>query len=42
MDTLNQNIQKLTKLAEQSQNKKLLWEEMQIISKNFQGIQQDI
>lgn len=29
---LNQNIQKLTHLLEQSQNKKLLWEEMQLIS----------
>ena len=31
-NTLNKNIQKLTKLVEQSQNKRLLWEEMQLIS----------
>lgn len=42
MDTLNQNIQKLTKLAEQSQNKKLLWEEMQIISKKAFELQDQI
>lgn len=32
MKNLNKAIQQLTHLAEQSKNKKLLWEEMQIIS----------
>ena len=42
MTTLNKNIQKLTKLCEQSQNKKLLWEEMQIISKKAFELQDEI
>ena len=42
MTTLNKNIQKLTKLCEQSQNKKLLWEEMQIISQKAFEIQDEI
>ena len=32
MQELNKNIQQLTNLVKQSKNKKLLWEEMQIIS----------
>ena len=32
MQELNKNIQQLTGLVKQSKNKKLLWEEMQIIS----------
>ena len=32
MTDLNKDLQKLTRLVEQSKNKKLLWEEMQIIS----------
>ncbi|MBQ7413349.1 MAG: hypothetical protein IJV07_03630 [Alphaproteobacteria bacterium] len=41
-DSLNQSIQKLTKLVEQSQNKKLLWEEMQILSKKAFELQDKI
>ena len=32
MQDINKNIQQLTNLVKQSKNKKLLWEEMQIIS----------
>ena len=42
MDTLNKNIQKLTKLLEQSQNKKLLWEEMVLISAKAFDLQEKI
>ena len=42
MDTLNKNIQKLTNLLEQSQNKKLLWEEMQLISAKAFDLQEKI
>ena len=41
-NTLNKNIQKLTKLVEQSQNKKLLWEEMQLISAKAFALQDAI
>ena len=41
-NTLNTLIQKLTKLAEQSKNKKLLWEEMQIISQKSFELQEKI
>lgn len=42
MNTLNKDIQKLTNLLEQSQNKKLLWEEMQIISQKAFELQDKI
>lgn len=42
MDTLNQYIQKLTNLVEQSKNKKLLWEEAQLISKKAFDFQDKI
>ncbi|MBR6411618.1 MAG: hypothetical protein IKS41_00455 [Alphaproteobacteria bacterium] len=42
MTDLNKNIQKLTRLVEQSQNKKLLWEEMQIISSKAFDLQDKI
>lgn len=41
-NTLNQSIQKLTKIVEQSQNKKLLWEEMQILSEKAFKLQDEI
>lgn len=40
--SLNKNIQKLTKLLEQSQNKKLLWEESQLISQKAFALQEMI
>ena len=42
MTDLNKDIQKLTRLVEQSQNKKLLWEEMQIISEKAFNLQDKI
>jgi len=42
MQDLNQNIQKLTSLVKQSKNKKLLWEEMQIISQKAFELQDKI
>ena len=39
---LNKAIQKLTKLIEKSQDKKLLWEEMQIISDKAFQLQDEI
>ena len=41
-NTLNMLIQKLTKLADQSNNKKLLWEEMQLISQKAFTLQDNI
>jgi len=41
-DTLNKNIKKLTSLIKQSQNKKLLWEEMQLISQKAFALQDAI
>ena len=41
-NTLNVLIQKLTKLTEQSRNKKLLWEEMQLISQKSFELQEKI
>ena len=42
MTDLNKDIQKLTRLVEQIQNKKLLWEEMQIISEKAFDLQNKI
>ncbi|MDY6408075.1 MAG: hypothetical protein SPL08_05200 [Pseudomonadota bacterium] len=42
MADLNVNIRQLTHLAEQSKNKKLLWEEMQIISQKAFDLQDKI
>ena len=42
MQDINTNIQKLTNLIKQSKNKKLLWEEMQIISKKAFELQDEI
>ena len=42
MTDLNKDIQKLTHLVEQSKNKKLLWEEMQIISEKAFDLQDKI
>ena len=42
MQDLNQNIQRLTNLVKQSKNKKLLWEEMQIISEKAFDLQDKI
>ena len=42
MNTLNKDIQKLTNLLEQSQNKKLLWEEMVLISQKAFALQDKI
>ena len=42
MQDINTNIQKLTNLIKQSKNKKLLWEEMQIISEKAFDLQDKI
>lgn len=41
-NTLNAQIAQLTKLVEQSQNKRLLWEEMQLISQKAFELQDKI